>query len=155
MKTRTKIITVAVFVFVVVWISLIPLVTLTNRHQFFDINNGRVRVKWESLGVTYRDRVEETPYSILLKDMGFEELPPDWRLANSAKIGFFWTLHQTYRDIGGLPSSSEMFVMWLELQKKISPQDKREHVNKFRTLVREGTSKQVKEYINSLPYDEE
>lgn len=89
MKTRTKIITITVLVFVVVCISLIPLVTLTNRHQLFDINNGRVRVKWESLGVTYRDRVEETTYSILLKDMGFEELPLDWRLANSAKIGFF------------------------------------------------------------------
>jgi hypothetical protein len=153
MKTRTKIITVAVFVFVVVWISLIPLVTLTNRHQFFDINNGRVRVKWESLGVTYRDRVEETPYSTLLKDLGFEELPPDWRLANSAKIGFLWTLHQSYRDVGGLPSDSKWFVEWLELQEKMSPQDKREHVNKFRTLVREGTSKQVTKYVEALPYD--
>jgi len=155
MKTRTKIITVAVFVFVVVWISLIPVVTLTNRHQFFDINNGRVRVKWESLGVTYRDRVEETTYSILLKDMGFEELPPDWRLGNSKKIGFFWDLHQTYRDAGNFSADAKIFVMWLELQEKMSPQDKREHVNKFRTLVREGTSKQVTEYVNVLPYDEE
>jgi hypothetical protein len=110
-------------------------------------------VKWESFGVTYRDRVEETPYSLLLKDLGFEELPPDWRLANSAKIGFFWTLHQTYRDAGNLSRDSKWFVEWLELQEKMSPQDKREHVNKFRTLVREGTSKQVTKYVEGLPYD--
>jgi hypothetical protein len=57
-EKRTKIITVAVFVLGIV-VFFLPL-TVTNRHQFFDINNGRVRVKWESLGVTYRDRVEET-----------------------------------------------------------------------------------------------
>lgn len=45
--------------------------------------------------------------------------------------------------------------MWLELQSEMSLQEKREYVNQFRTLVREGTSKQVTEYVNGLPYDEE
>lgn len=145
-------ITVAVFVFVVVWISLIPLVTLTNRHQFFDINNGRVRVKWESLGVTYRDRVEETAYSILLKDLGFEELQPEWKQSGSKHIGLLSTGYSCFQ-YGKVAADAKMFVMWLELQEKISPQDKREHVNKFRTLVREGTPKEVREYVESLPYD--
>ena len=152
MKKRTKIITISVFVLVAVFFFL-PL-TVTTRHQFFDINNGWARVKWESLGVTYRDRVEETAYSILLKDLGFEELQPEWKQSGSKHIGLLSTGYSCFQ-YGKVAADAKMFVMWLELQEKISPQDKREHVNKFRTLVREGTPEEVREYVESLPYDQE
>lgn len=111
-------------------------------------------MKWESLGVTYRDRVEETTYSLLLKDMGFKELSPDWKQAGSRHIGLLSTGYSCFQ-YGRVAANSKMFVMWLELQSEMSLQEKREYVNQFRTLVREGTSKQVTEYVNGLPYDEE
>jgi hypothetical protein len=147
MKTRTKII-VGVFLILIVTAAVVVFACDTS-HSYFDLNNGRVKTEYASFGRTYREAVEETEYSKLLKKFGFEELPADWKPANSVVRRFLETRHVHHR-YAKLPTDATTFALGLQLQEKASEQGKREQLAEFRTLVREGTPKQVHEYLTEL-----
>jgi hypothetical protein len=154
MKTRTKIIVgifLALIVAAIVVVFACPQVAATS-HNYFDINNGRVKVECVSFGRVYHESVEETGYSKLLKQFSFEELPADWKPANSAELGIRRLLEtqHVHHQYAKLPTDATVFAAWLQLQEKASEQEKREQLNKFRTLVREGTPEQIHEYVTGL-----
>lgn len=157
MKTRTKIIVgvlLAVTVAVIVVVFAFPQVAAT-RNSYFDTNSGRLKVQCVSFGRIYQESVEETEYSKLLKSLGFEELPAEWKPAYSTELGirrFFHAQNVSYH-YGRVRARVKEFTMWLELQEKADAREKREQVTKFRTLVREGTPEQIQEYVNSLQHN--
>jgi hypothetical protein len=154
MKTRMKIIVGVVLSLIVAGILVLfayPQVAAT-LHSYFDVNNGRMKVECISFGRVYRESIEKTEYSKLLKRFGFEELPTDWKPANSAELGIKRLLdtQHVHHEYAKVPSDAKTFAAWLQLQEKMSEQERREKLNKFRTLVREGTPDQVHEYVNDL-----
>lgn len=154
MKTRTKIIAgvfLALIITLIVVLFACPQVAATS-HSYFDVNNGRVKTERVSLGRVYSESVEDTEYSKLLTQFGFKEQPADWKPANSAELGIRRLLdtQHVHHEYAKLPSDAKTFAAWLQLQEKMSEQEKREKVNKFRALVREGTPEQVHEYVTSL-----
>lgn len=154
MKKRTKIfagVLVAVIGAVVVITFACPQVAAT-RNSYFDVNNGRLKVQCVSFGRVCQESVEETEYSKLLKKFGFEELPADWKPANSAELGIrrlFETQH-VHHQFAKLPTDATTFAAWLQLHERASEREKREQLNKFRTLVREGTPEQIHDYVKGL-----
>ncbi|MBI5386480.1 MAG: hypothetical protein HZA90_17550 [Verrucomicrobia bacterium] len=154
MKKRTKIIASVLLAIIVAAIVIAfgcPQVAAT-RNSYFDTSNGQLKVQCVSFGRIYRESVEETEYSKLLKKFGFEELPADWKPANSAELGIrrlFETQH-VHHQFAKLPTDATTFAAWLQLQERASEQEKREQLNKFRTLVREGTPEQIHEYVKGL-----
>ena len=154
MKTRTKTI-VGVFltliVAVIVVVFAFPQVAAT-RNIYFDTNSGRLKVQYVSFGRIYHESVEETEYSKLLKEFGFEEESADWRPAFSTELGirrFFHPQNVSYH-YGRVRARVKEFSMWLELQEKADAREKREQLAKFRALVREGSPEQIQEYVSSL-----
>lgn len=113
MKTRTKII-VGVFLTVIVAVIVVvfacPQVAAT-RNSYFDTTNGRLKVQCVSFGRIYQESVEETEYSKLLKKFGFEELPADWKPANSAELGIRRLLEtqHVHHQYGKLPTDATTF----------------------------------------------
>jgi hypothetical protein len=153
MKTRTKII-VGVFLALLIGAIVLfafPQVAAT-RHSYFDVNSGRVKTECISLGRVYSESVEETEYSKLLRQFGFEEQPADWKPANSTELGIRRLLdtQHVHHEYAKLPSDAKTFAAWLQLKEMMSDQEKREKVNEFRALVREGTPAQVHEYVTGL-----
>ncbi len=154
MKTRTKIIAGVFFALIVTAIVVLfacPQVAAT-RNSYFDINNGWVKVECVSFGRVYRESVEETEYSKLLREFHFEELPADWKPAYATELGIRRLFHaqNISYHYGKVRAWAKEFTLWLELQEKMPSQEKRKRVNKFRALVREGTPEQVHEYVTGL-----
>ena len=122
------------------------------RNVYLDTNNGRLKVQCVSFGRIYQESVEETEYSKLLKSLGFEELPAGWKPAYATELGvrrFFYAQNVSYQ-YGRVRACVKEFTLWLELQEGADAREKREQVAKFRALVRDGTPKQIQEYVNSL-----
>src|SRR6266545_5920247 len=118
MKTRTKII-VGVLLAVIVVVFACPQVSAT-RNSYFDTNSGRLKVQCVSFGRIYQESVQETEYSKLLKSLGFEELPAEWKPAYSTELGirrFFHAQNVSYH-YGRVRARVKEFIMWLELQEK-------------------------------------
>lgn len=153
MKTRTKIIAGVFLALIVAAIVVFacPQIAAT-RNSYFDTTNGRLKVQCVSFGRVYLESVDETEYSKLLKEFGFKELPADWKPAYATELGirrFFHAQNVSYHH-GKVRARAKEFTIWLELQEKMPRQEKREHLNKFRTLVREGTPEQIHEYVMGL-----
>src|SRR5438445_3801088 len=69
------------------------------RKSYLDINTGRLRVQWVGVTRVYRESIEETDFSTLLKNHGLAEGPTEWRLANVEELGIrrlFFPQHVTY-----------------------------------------------------------
>jgi hypothetical protein len=154
MKTRTKTI-VGVFltliVAVIVVVFAFPQVAAT-RKIYFDTNSGRLKVQCVGFGRIYHESVEETEYSKLLKEFGFEDESADWKPAFSRELGirrFFHPQNVSY-PYGRVRARLKEFTMWLELQEKADAREKREQLAKCRALVREGSPEQIQEYVSSL-----
>jgi hypothetical protein len=146
----------------ILWIALIvalsvlamvmvcPQVAAT-RYGYFDENNGRSRVDWVSFGRVYRRSIEETDYSRLLKKLGFEEMPPDWKLSSQEEQGLRGLLFRKYVDYyeGNIEADSKTFALTMELQKPDQAKA-RELVERFRALVREGDRSKIRDFVTTL-----
>jgi hypothetical protein len=154
MKTRSKV-TVNVLAIVV----LIALVVVfffpqfaATRYSYFDVNNGRIKLDWVSFGRVYRESVEDTEYSKLLKNLGFEEMRPEWKLATQRTFGvlrFFGTQYVDYYE-GGIVADCKVFAVTVELN-KIDPSKSRDLTAHFRSLVQKGDPSEVREFVSHLP----
>lgn len=145
MKLRLKIVAGVVVVAVALVIFVLPLVSMVTRHEFFDLNSGRLRVRWATLGIVWSDRVTETAYSRFLRDLTDEELPPDWRATHSKQIGL--VTRRLHHEYAKLPNDAATFVSWVELQEKMDQPEKRERLKEFRTLVRERSPEEAHQYV--------
>ncbi|MCX7625399.1 MAG: hypothetical protein N2Z21_04230 [Candidatus Sumerlaeaceae bacterium] len=154
MKKCTKIIAGAFLALIAapfVIVFACPRVAAT-RNSYFDTNNGRLKIEYVSFGRVYRQFIEETEYSKLLKKFGFEELPPEWKPANSAELGIRRLLEtqHVHHQYAKLPTDAMTFALWLQLLEGASDQEKREQLEKFRTLLRDGTPDQIHQYVMGL-----
>lgn len=125
---------------------------LATEHTYFDLNNGRIKKKWTSFGRAYRECVEETAYSRILKKYGFPEEPPEWRLAHSDDVGVLrrltGTLHSDWHA-GKLRVNAWSFAMELEADER-DPATARALTERFRLLVKSGDRDRVNEFVNTL-----
>ena len=135
---------------VVVWV-VFPGIAAT-RKAYFDINNGRLKSDYVSFGRIYKIDIIETEYSKLLKKFGYDEMPADWKPAASVELGFRKCLNLQRRHGPYLKvrSAADTFAFWLDIQDKMTEKEKREHLEKFRILLREGTPEQICEYAKGL-----
>lgn len=153
MKTRTKIIVgvfLAVIAAVVVVAFACPQVAAT-RNSYFDTNSGRLKVQCVSFGRIYQESVEETEYSKLLKSLGFEEQPADWKPANAEELGirrWFAPQHVSY-TYGKIAADAYMFSQWVKLN-ELSPAKAREETVRLRELIRKGDSWEIKQHVAHL-----
>lgn len=153
MKTRTKILTgasLAVIVTAIVTVFACPQVAAT-RNSYFDTNNGRLKVECVSLGRIYEDSVEETEYSKLLKNLGFEEQPPEWKLANAEELGirrWFFPQHVSYTH-GKIAADAYLFSQLVKLNETGSGKA-HEQAAHLRVLIQKGNAAEVKQYLALL-----
>src|SRR5712671_3111603 len=96
---------------VLVVVFICPQLAAT-RKSYFDRNNGRIRVQWVGFGRVYKELVEETDFSKLLKNLDLAELPADWKPANSEELGMrrlFLPQHVSYTD-GKVAADVYLFI---------------------------------------------
>jgi len=157
MKTRSKIIagvSLCVVIGAILVVFACPQVAAT-RYSYFDPNNGRLNEQWVSFGRVYRESVEETDYSKLLKSLGFDELPAEWKRADAEELGirrFFYAQQVSYR-YGKIASDARMFSIWLGMLEKATSQEKREYAARFRALLQKGTPDEIDQYVKALKWD--
>ena len=153
MKTRTKIIAgvfLTVIAALIVIVFAYPQVVAT-RNSYFDTSNGRLKVQWVSFGRVYRESVEETEYSKLLKNLGFEEQPPEWKPANAEELGirrWFFAQHISYAH-GKIAADAYLFSQLVKLN-ETGPAKAREQAAHLRELIQKGDASEVKQYLALL-----
>jgi hypothetical protein len=149
-KTRSKgilSIAVAIISASLVTAFAFPQIAAT-RLSSFDTNNGRLKQQWVSFGRVYREDVEETEYSKLLKNLGIAEQPPEWRLANAEELGirrWFFPQHVSYAH-GKIAAHAYAFVQLVKLNEP-APAKAREEVERLRELIQKGNASEVKDYV--------
>ena len=139
---------IVLFVLLAIVIA-VPRIRIT-RCGYFDVNNGRRRDELVVCGCVLRQSIEETKYSKLLKNLGFKELSPDWKLAYQDDKGLLSGQFADY-SMGEIESSSEAFALAIDLN-KIDEAKARAMAERFRTLARKGDSSEVSEYVSGLSY---
>lgn len=150
MKVRPKIVG-GVFLGVVLAALMVAFVcpqVAATRYGYFDINNGRKKLEWVSFGRTYRESVEDTEYSKLLKNLGFEESPAEWKVATQEELGlrrFFYTQYVDYH-YGRIAAESKIFALSIGL-KQPAPALAHDLAAHFRALTQKGDSSEVTRYI--------
>lgn len=153
MKTRSKAIigvAVAVILACVMVVFVFPQVAAT-RLSYFDTNNGRLKQQWVSFGRVYREAVEETEYSRLLKNLGFAEQPTEWRLANAEELGirrWFFPQHVSYTH-GKLAADAYLFSQLVKFN-ETAPAKARDEAARLRDLIQKGNASEVKDYLALL-----
>jgi hypothetical protein len=153
MKIRWRIIAavfLAIMSVAIVVVFLCPPVVAT-RYSYFDTNNGRLKVQCVSFGRVYRESIEDSKYSKLLKDYGYEELPAEWKRANAEELGvrrLFYAQKVSY-NYGQVAADAKVFATFLEL-KKLQDNEAREQISRFRALLQKGTPTEVRQYVESL-----
>ena len=153
MKTWPKIIAGIAFV-VVIAVLLVAFVCpqiAATRYGYLDVNNGRKKLEWASFGRVYQQSVEDTEYSRLLRNLGFDEMPADWKLATQEELGLrrlFCTQFVDY-NYGRIEANSKIFALSIGL-KKLDTTRERDLAAHFRTLIQKGNVSEVKEYVNLL-----
>jgi hypothetical protein len=153
MKTRLKIIGGGFFAIVVAAIVVIlvcPQIAAT-RNLYFDTNNGRLKVECVSFGRVYQESVEETDYSKLLKNLGFEELPAEWKLANAEELGirrWFFPQHVSY-TYGSIAADAHLFSQLVEV-KEPGPAEARQEAAHLRELIQKGNRSETEQYLALL-----
>jgi len=153
MKKRTKIIAgvFSALVFTVLAVALVFPQVAATRYGYFDVNNGRSKLEWVSFGRTYRRSIENTEYSNLLKNLGFEETPPQWELATEEELGLRRLFHAQFVDYyeGSIEADSKVFALTIAFERP-ERSKARELTEHFRALIRKGNSSEVREYVNRL-----
>lgn len=121
------------------------------RLSYFDTSNGRLKRQWVSFGRVYREAVEETEYSKLLKNLGFAEQPTQWRLANAEELGirrWFFPQHISYIH-GKLAADAYLFSQLVNVNER-APTKAREEAAHLRELIQKGNASEVKDYLALL-----
>ena len=111
----------------------------------------RKKVEWVSFGRVYRQSIEDTEYSKLLKNLGFKETPPDWKLGTQEEMGLRRLFCAQYVDffMGKIEADSKVFALTIEL-KKPDEAKAREMAEHYRSLVQKGDSSEVRQYVSVL-----
>jgi hypothetical protein len=152
-KTRNKVIAGGAFAIIVAAISVIvgcPQFAAT-RNSYFDANNGRLKIQWVCFGRVYRESIEETEYSKLLKELGFEEQPAEWKPANTEELGirrWFLPQHVSYTH-GGIAADAYVFTRWAK-SGEIGQVNVHQETAKFRNLIQKGDLGEVEQYVTKL-----
>ena len=153
MKTRSKIVALLFLMMaslLVATLILFPQIAAT-QYGYFDIHNGRVKLEWVSFGRVYRHSTEDTEYSKLLTNLGFKEIPPNWKLATLEQVGLrrFFPPQCVYYHQGAIEVQSRMFAS-LVVIKHLDEAKARELVEHFRVLIQSGNSSEVRQYVSLL-----
>lgn len=122
--------------------------------SYFDTNSGRLKQQWVSFGRVYREAVEETEYSKLLKNLGFPEQPTEWKLANAEELGirrWFFPQHVSYTP-GKLAADAYLFSQLVKVNEP-APAKAREEAARLRQLIQKGNASEVKDYLALLQRD--
>ena len=153
MKKRVKIIAGVVLALALLAVAVaiaFPQVAAT-RYGYFDVNNGQKKLEWVSFGRVYRESVGDTEYSKLLKNLGFNETLPDWKLATQEEMGLRRLFCAQYVDcfMGKIEADSKVFALTIE-SKKPDEAKAREMAEHYRSLVQKGDWSEVRQYVSLL-----
>jgi transposase len=108
-------------------------------------------VQCVSFGRVYQESLEESEFSKLLKNVGFQEQPPVWKLANVEELGirrWFFPQHVSYTH-GKIAADAYLFSQWVKFN-ELDPAKAREEAARLLELIQKGDPWEVKQYVAHL-----
>jgi hypothetical protein len=117
----------------------------SSNETLIDVNSGRVMIRHYVLGIRMTKRIQETPFSLLVRQYSLASVPANWRYAQRASRGSLITgdgIAYSSGIYGDAIAMCENMAKLLDGQ-NCDEQVRRAEVTLFLNLLKEGPSREM------------